>query len=138
MTTEADDEAGIAPPDAPLLDFVPVPEVKTSKNRIHLDLATQSATEHADLVAKVHDIGAQPIDVRQPSDADWVVFADPEGNEFCVVEPRPTYDHVGPIAEICVDTAAGAQPIAIGQRDVSWIVLADPGGNEFCVLTPRS
>src|SRR5208282_5130124 len=61
----------------PLL-FLPVPEAKTVKNRVHLDLATESAGHQADLVARLRDLGARPVDIGQ-GDVPWVVLADPEG-----------------------------------------------------------
>jgi glyoxalase superfamily protein len=70
------------------VDVVTVPETKTTaKNRVHLDLATTSAAHQAELVARLEDLGATPADVGQ-GDVPWTVLADPEGNEFCVLEHR--------------------------------------------------
>ena len=99
---------GFAWPDpvAVCVDVVAVPaiEPKTVKNRVHLDLATTSAAHQADLVARLKELGATPADVGQ-SDVPWTVLADPEGNEFCVLEPRPIYQDTGPIAVVVVDCA---------------------------------
>jgi Glyoxalase-like domain len=78
--------AGFAYPDpvAVCIDVIAVPESKTVKNRVHLDLATTSAAHQADLVARLQDLGATPADVGQ-GDVSWTVMADPEGNEFCVL-----------------------------------------------------
>jgi hypothetical protein len=80
---------GFAYPDpvAVCLDVLAVPEPKTVKNRVHLDLATTSAAHQAGLVARLQDLGATPADVGQ-GDASWTVLADPEGNEFDVLTPR--------------------------------------------------
>jgi hypothetical protein len=80
---------GFAYPDpgAVCIDVLAVPEPKTVKNRVHLDLATTSAAHHADLVARLRDLGATPADVGQ-GNASWTVLADPEGNEFDVLTPR--------------------------------------------------
>ncbi|MER7665926.1 VOC family protein [Streptomyces sp. NPDC096193] len=87
------------------LDIVPVPKSKTTaKNRVHLDLATDSATHQAELVARLRALGATPADVGQ-GDVPWTVLADPEGNEFCVLEPRDIYGDTGPIARVVVDCA---------------------------------
>ncbi|MFE7410906.1 VOC family protein [Streptomyces laurentii] len=87
------------------VDVVPVPEGKTAtKNRIHLDLATTSAAHQAELVARLLSLGAKPVDLGQ-GDTPWRVLADPEGNEFCVLEPREVYRDAGPIAAIVVDCA---------------------------------
>ncbi|MGY4965061.1 VOC family protein [Streptomyces sp. 900105245] len=85
------------------IDVVPVPERKTAtKNRVHLDLATTSAAHYTELVARVRALGATPADVGQ-GDVPWTVLADPEGNEFCVLEPRDLYRGTGPIAAVAVD-----------------------------------
>jgi len=86
----------------PLL-FVPVPEAKTGKNRVHLDLASTSPTHQAGLVARLTGLGASPADIGQ-RDVPWVVMADPEGNEFCVLEPREVYRSTGPVAAIATDS----------------------------------
>ncbi|MHC3469421.1 VOC family protein [Streptomyces sp. 7R007] len=87
------------------IDVVPVPAAKTAtKNRTHLDLATTSAAHQAELVARLETLGARRADVGQGA-VPWTVLADPEGNEFCVLEPRETYRDTGPIAAIVVDCA---------------------------------
>jgi hypothetical protein len=65
----------------PLL-FLEVPEAKAGKNRLHLDL---SPDDQAAEVERIRDLGAMPVSVGQSGDEDWVVLADPEGNEFCVL-----------------------------------------------------
>jgi hypothetical protein len=84
--------------------FVPVPEPKTAKNRVHLDLTSTSLDDQATKVERLLGLGATHVDVGQ-GDAPWVVMADPEGNEFCVLEPRPVYRDTGPVAAIVVDCA---------------------------------
>jgi len=86
------------------LFFEPVPEPKTGQNRVHLDLASSSAEHQAELVRRVRDLGATPADVGQ-GQVPWVVLADPEGNEFCVLEPRPVYRDTGPVAAVIIDCA---------------------------------
>ncbi len=71
----------------PGLVFVPVPEGKQVKNRLHIDLAPRAGDDHAEEVARLERLGATRVDVGQV-DAPWVVLADPEGNEFCVLTPR--------------------------------------------------
>ena len=69
------------------LRFIEVPEAKTVKNRIHLDLRPRSGTQ-ADEVARLLSIGAtQVADLRGKygPGTGWVVLADPEGNEFCIL-----------------------------------------------------
>ena len=91
-------------PAAVCVDIIAVPEPKTVKNRVHVDLATTSADHQADLVARLRALGATPADVGQ-GDVPWTVLADPEGNEFCVLEPRPAYRDTGPIAAVVADCA---------------------------------
>ena len=97
---------GFAYPDpvAVCIDVLAVPEPKTVKNRVHIDLATTSAAHQADLVARLQNLGAAPVDVGQ-GDVPWTVLAYPEGNEFCVLEPRSIYRDTGPIAAVVVDCA---------------------------------
>jgi hypothetical protein len=77
----ADDSAGHPPP---TLAFAPVPEPKAGKNRLHLDVRPTDRSRD-DEVRRLLDLGARHVDVGQ-GDADWAVLADPEGNEFCVLQ----------------------------------------------------
>jgi len=88
-THESDDEIVLEPPAGspedgvvPDLLFLQVPETKTVKNRLHLDLRPQ---DQAAEVERIEALGAQRVSVGQRSDVSWVVLADPEGNEFCVL-----------------------------------------------------
>jgi catechol 2,3-dioxygenase-like lactoylglutathione lyase family enzyme len=83
------DEEGdfcVAPPGggATELLFLRVPEPKSVKNRVHLDLRPD---DQAAEVARFERLGATRVDVGQAGDPDvtWVVLADPEGNEFCIL-----------------------------------------------------
>ncbi|HEY7071103.1 MAG TPA: VOC family protein [Acidimicrobiales bacterium] len=213
ITLEEADEVVVEPPEGEPgigLVIVPVDDPKVGKNRVHLDLTSQSAEHQAELVERVRRAGATPVDIGQGA-VPWVVLADPAGNEFCVLEPQEFYAGVGPVAAVVVDTpdpgtlaefwtvasgwpvvhrgeiglalsspdrpgpfleflevhdpkvvknrvhldvapeegddhaaeverlrALGADDADIGQGEQTWVVLADPDGNEFCVLTPRS
>ncbi|MEN3362620.1 MAG: hypothetical protein V7637_6602 [Mycobacteriales bacterium] len=65
--------------------FIEVPEVKQVKNRLHLDLVPAAGTRDAEL-ARLLDLGATAVqDLRRPDGSGWVVLADPEGNEFCIL-----------------------------------------------------
>ncbi|PAZ10971.1 glyoxalase [Streptomyces sp. SA15] len=68
----------------PGLLFVPVPEGKTVKNRLHLDFRPD---DQAAEVARLLALGARHADVGQ-GEQRWVTLADPEGNEFCVLGER--------------------------------------------------
>src|SRR5687768_38449 len=105
--------AGIVWPDpaAVCIDVVTVPDPETVGYRAHLDLATTSAAHQAELVAHLVELGATPAAVGQ-GDVPWTVLADPEGNLFRVLEPRPVYGDTGPIAAVvvnCTDPRAMAR-----------------------------
>ncbi|MFF6793819.1 VOC family protein [Streptomyces filamentosus] len=108
-------------PVAVCIDIVARPEAKTVKNRVHLDLATTSTAHQAELVARLKDLGATPVDVGQ-GDVPWTVMADPEGNEFCVLEPRPVYDGTGPIAAVVVDCADPREMARFWGEAMDWTV----------------
>jgi len=61
--------------------FLAVPEDKTLKNRIHFDLRPDDQDAE---VARVLALGARRVDIGQ-GEQSWVVLADPEGNEFCIL-----------------------------------------------------
>jgi hypothetical protein len=68
----------------PDLLFLRVPEGKTVKNRLHLDLRPK---DQAAEVSRLEALGARRVDVGQGADVSWVVLADPDGSEFCVLQP---------------------------------------------------
>ncbi|WMX47561.1 VOC family protein [Streptomyces roseicoloratus] len=78
-----DPEALVEAPGTGLL-FIQVPEKKTVKNRVHLDLQPQDRTRDEE-VERLIALGATLFDdQRRPDGTGWVVLHDPEGNEFCV------------------------------------------------------
>ncbi len=68
---------------APTVLFVRVPESKTLKNRLHIDVSPFDRG-HDEEVERVLALGARRVDIGQ-GEQRWVVLADPEGNEFCVL-----------------------------------------------------
>ena len=83
---EGEVEIRCAPDVEPGLLFLPVAGTKIVKNRLHIDLRPDDQDAE---VARLVALGARPIDIGQ-GEASWVVLADPEGNEFCVLSSRPT------------------------------------------------
>lgn len=88
-TYDSAEEVALRPPagspeDAVLPDllFLRVPEDKTVKNRLHLDLRPD---DQAAEVARIEALGARRVDIGQGPEVTWVVLADPDGNEFCVL-----------------------------------------------------
>ncbi|MGQ0838662.1 VOC family protein [Actinokineospora sp.] len=102
------------------LVFVPAQGTKIVKNRIHVDLATESAHEYQVLTTLAADLGARPVNVGQGPGVPWTVFKDPEGNEFCVLEPRDLYDRTGPLAALVVDSADPAGMAAFWGAATGW------------------
>jgi hypothetical protein len=90
---ESHDEIGLVPTDGTRFRilFLPVLERKAGTNRLHLDLTTTSINDQEATVAGLVNLGARHIDVGQRRDEDHVVLADPEGNEFCIIEPDNSF-----------------------------------------------
>jgi catechol 2,3-dioxygenase-like lactoylglutathione lyase family enzyme len=90
VAREIDDGAHLVPTEGTTFRIVfrPTDERKTAKNPIHLDLTTSSIDDQTEMVERLVRLGAQHIDVGQGPSDKHVVLADPEGNEFCVIEPE--------------------------------------------------
>jgi hypothetical protein len=71
--------------------FPPTNEQKAAQNQMHFDLTSTSLRDQQQTVARSLRLGARHIDVGQRPDEDHVVLADPEGNEFCVIEPGNSF-----------------------------------------------
>lgn len=84
---DADDEVAVAKDNdtPPALLFVQNADAKAVKNRIHIDL---NPTDQAAEVERILGLGATKVDIGQTGEETWVVLADPEGNEFCVLSAR--------------------------------------------------
>lgn len=81
-----DPEIMLAPgqPGVPGLLFIKVPEGKSGKNRVHLDIMPTTGTRDEN-VERLIGLGAKLLDDRRREDGTgWVVLADPEGNELCI------------------------------------------------------
>lgn len=87
------DEIGLLPTDDTSFRilFEPVMEQKSGQNRLHLDLTTTSVDDQNDTVARLIELGGRHIDIGQGQEEPHVVLADPEGNEFCVIEPDNSF-----------------------------------------------
>ena len=71
----------------PHIAFIKVPEAKTAKNRLHLDIQPVDGAMESE-VERLVELGATRIDVFNEPSETWTVMNDPEGNEFCVLKPR--------------------------------------------------
>lgn len=84
-----DEEVWIEPknPDlvvSPDILFIRVPDEKLVKNRLHLDLRPDNQAVE---IERALSLGARRVDIGQTGEESWVVMADPEGNEFCILRP---------------------------------------------------
>ncbi len=86
IVEESDEGVSIASADGawPFIDIFPVPDPKVRKNRLHLDLRADGSATSEEL-DRLLRLGASTVDVGQSPEATWVVLADPEGNEFCLL-----------------------------------------------------
>jgi catechol 2,3-dioxygenase-like lactoylglutathione lyase family enzyme len=90
LVWDQDEETAIRAPDGtgPLITWSGPPLIpKIGKNRLHLDIAPPVDVDQRDEVDRLVAIGATRIDIGQ-GDVSWVVMADPDDNEFCVLTPR--------------------------------------------------
>jgi hypothetical protein len=71
--------------------FVPSQEPKIEQNQMHFDLTSTSLESQQQTVARALELGGRHIDVGQRPEEGHVVLADPEGNEFCVIEPGNSF-----------------------------------------------
>jgi hypothetical protein len=124
------------------LHFLAVPESKTGKNRLHIDLASMSDEDQAATVERLVDLGASTAgwvtgDVGQ-GEAPWVVLADPEGNELCVLDPRDVYRDVGRMASIVVGCANPADLADFWTIAAGWdVIRREPQGAWVSLRAPN-
>jgi hypothetical protein len=84
VEVDDDGDATLHIPGGLAIDFLRVPEAKTVKNRLHLDLRS---TDLAEATAQAVALGATRADDVYDG-GEWQVLRDPEGNEFCLLRPR--------------------------------------------------
>ncbi len=127
VANDEPDEAAVWPagfqypgPTALPLIFVPVKDPKTTKNRVHLDLSTTSPEHQVAEVERLLGLGAVRLDIGQ-GQVPWEVLADPEGNEFCVLEPRPVYLDARPVAAVVIDSADPAPTARFWATAAGWV-----------------
>ena len=122
----------------PELSFVRVERPADGQERIHLDLNSHTATEQTEIVERLVARGATHRDVGQAADAPFVVLADPEGNSFCVLEPRPETAHLGSLAGFTLaahdahhlrDLWLAATGWRLSSEEPGYVVLLPPEGD---------
>jgi predicted enzyme related to lactoylglutathione lyase len=113
------------------MTFLPVPEQKVTKNRVHIDLASTSDEHQAATVERLIGLGASHADIGQ-GEVPWVVLADPEGNEFCVLEPREMFMRSGTLAALVFDAADPPSLARFWSEATGWpIVSEQPWGTNL-------
>lgn len=85
MAADAEGITIAASRQGPTIDVLAVPDSKSVKNRLHLDLRADGSST-AEELRRLLALGAIHVDVGQSPQVSWVVLADPEGNEFCLLE----------------------------------------------------
>jgi predicted enzyme related to lactoylglutathione lyase len=90
---DASDDIALLPSDDTgfRIRFLPTRQEKVGQNRMHFDLTSTSLADQQETVARALGLGARHIDVGQRPEEGHVVLADPEGNEFCVIEPGNSF-----------------------------------------------
>ena len=93
MADAAEDGIALLPSDDTgfKIRFLPTDKLKVGQNRIHFDLTSTSLEDQQQTVARALRLGARHIDIGQRGDEGHVVLADPEANEFCVIEPGNSF-----------------------------------------------
>ncbi|MEV6324511.1 VOC family protein [Nocardia sp. NPDC051787] len=123
VTLECPDRVDVAACEADgpglALTFLPALRAKIGKNRLHLDLATRSLDHQRTQVDRALALGARRVNIGQGA-VPWTVLADPEGNEFCVLEPREEYVDTGAVAAIVVDTRDPARLAEFWSVATGW------------------
>jgi catechol 2,3-dioxygenase-like lactoylglutathione lyase family enzyme/predicted enzyme related to lactoylglutathione lyase len=115
--------------------FLPSEETKAGQNQMHFDLTSASLEDQRQIVARSLALGAQHIDIGQGPPDTHVVLADPEGNEFCVIEPGNNFlaecGFIGALA------GNGSQQAGYFWRDaLGWPLVWDQD-QETAIRSPR-
>ncbi|MCU1372440.1 MAG: glyoxalase [Ilumatobacteraceae bacterium] len=118
----------------PELSFVGDRSHAEGPQRLHLDLNSFSASDQTATVERLLAMGATHADVGQAADAPFTVLADPEGNHFCVLDPRPEYAHLGSVAGVTLAAHDARALRDVWAAATSWEVTRDDPGH--IVLTP--
>jgi predicted enzyme related to lactoylglutathione lyase len=133
----ADDGLTLVPRDGTgfNIEFQPTHEQKVSPNRIHLHLTSTSLDDQQATVARALGLGGRHLDIGQGPEAEHVVLADPEGNEFCVIEPGNRFlADCGFLGELACD---GSQEVGYFWRDaLGWPLVWDQH-QETAIQAPR-
>ncbi|WP_155368226.1 VOC family protein [Catellatospora vulcania] len=115
--------------------FVPTREARTSRNLMHFNLTSTSLEDQHETVARALALGGRHVDVGQSPQDTHVVLGDPEGNEFCVIEPGNNFlAGCGFIGDLACD---GSQEVGyFWSRALGWPLVWDQD-QETAIQSPR-
>jgi catechol 2,3-dioxygenase-like lactoylglutathione lyase family enzyme len=115
--------------------FLPAHKQKAGPNHWHLHLTSTSLEDQQQTVTRTLELGARPIDIGQRPEEGHVVLADPEGNEFCVIEPGNNYlAGCGFLAEV---TCEGSREVGFFWSEaLGWPLVWDRG-LQTAIRSPR-
>ncbi len=137
IVEESDGGFVLPPRDEPgfQIDFYPTQAPKTRPNQMHVDLTSQSLEEQQATVERALELGGRHLDVGQGPDAGHVVLADPEGNEFCVIEAGNNF--LADTAFIGALSSDGTQEVGyFWSRALAWPLVWDQD-EETAIQSPR-
>jgi predicted enzyme related to lactoylglutathione lyase len=128
-TLVPDDDTGFR------IRFLPTEAQKVGQNLMHFDLTSRSLEDQQETVTRAIGLGARHIDVGQGPDDLHVVLADPEGNEFCVIEPGNSFlADCGFIGAVACD---GSQPVGyFWSQALGWPLVWDQD-EETAIRSPH-
>jgi hypothetical protein len=126
-------ELRLRPPDEDgcPLDLVFSPDQsrrKAGKNRVHLDVNSWGTRQYQARREAIPLIGGLPVDIAQGALVPWTVFADPEGNEFCLLKPCERYAGTGELAAVVVDCAEPGRLASFWSSATGWRVVENESG----------
>lgn len=126
MTDDPDEGVTLLPSDDTgfRIRFVHTREQKSGPNQMHFDLTSTSLEDQRRTVAGALALGARHIDIGQRPEEEHVVLADPEGNEFCVIEPGNDFlAECGFVGAVACD---GSQEVGyFWSRALGWPLVWD-------------
>jgi len=117
------------------IEFAPTQEQKVGPNQLHFHLTSTSLEDQQRTVARALELGGRHIDIGQLPEEEHVVLADPEGNEFCVIEPGNNFlADCGFFAELACD---GSQEVGyFWSEALGWPLVWDQD-QETAIRSPR-
>jgi predicted enzyme related to lactoylglutathione lyase len=135
--SQFNDETELIPTDGTSFGilFEPTSSKKVGQNNVHLDLTTTSVEDHHDIVQRLIGAGASEVDIGQRGDEGHVVLADPEGNEFCIIEPQN--DFLAGCPRLGAINADGTRKVGLFWSEVlGWPLIWDQD-EETAIRSPE-